>query len=108
VVDTPGGRIHVHWDHVVSATPIAQLTFSAKFLAITSVYDAWVNSCRLSYTSPNAHSKLDVMGTWLLAILAVHNRYAHSTGLRGVAVSPQILGMNRSPAKTRRGAPWPA
>jgi hypothetical protein len=30
-------------------------------------------------------------GTWLLAILAGHNRYAHITGLRGDVVSPQIL-----------------
>ena len=95
VVDTPGGRIHVQWDHAASATPNAQLTFFAEFLATTGVYDAWVNSCPLSYTSPNAHSKRDVLGTWLLAILAGHNRYAHITGLRGDAVSPQILGMDK-------------
>src|SRR3989442_11098531 len=70
VVDTPGGRIHVRWDHGGSATPNAQLTFFAEFLATTGVYDSWVNSCPLSYTSPNAHSKRDVLGTWLLAILA--------------------------------------
>jgi len=83
VVDTPGGRIHVQWDHGASATPT------------TGVYDSWINSCPLSYTSPNAHSKRDVLGTWLLAILAGHNRYAHITGLRGDAVSPQILGMDK-------------
>ena len=95
MVDTPGGRIHVQWDHGASATPNAQLTFFAEFLATTGVYDAWVNSCPLSYTSPNAHSKRDVLGTWLLAVLAGHNRYAHITGLRGDAVSPQILGMDK-------------
>ena len=95
VVDTPGGRIHVQWDHAASATPNAQLTFFAEFLATTGVYDAWVNSCPLSYSTPNAHSKRDVLGTWLLAILAGHNRYAHITGLRGDAVSPQILGMDK-------------
>jgi hypothetical protein len=50
-VDTPGGRIHVQWDHGASATPNAQLTFFAEFLA--------------------------------------------TTGLRGDAVSPQILGMQK-------------
>ena len=95
VVDTPGGRIHVQWDHGASATPNAQLTFFAEFLATTGVYESWVNSCPLSYTSPNAHSKRDVLGTWLLGILAGHNRYAHITGLRGDAVSPQILGMQK-------------
>ena len=66
-----------------------------RFLDSTGVYDAWVDRCPLSYTSPNAHSKRDVLGTWLLAILAGHNRYAHITGLRGDAVSPQILGMKK-------------
>ena len=100
-VDTPGGRIHVQWDHGASATPNAQLTFFAEFLATTGVYDSWVNSCPLSYTSPNAHGKRDVLGTWLLAILAGHNRYAHITGLRGDAVSPQILGMKKNHQRRR-------
>ncbi len=94
-VDTPGGRIHVQWDHGACATPNAQLTFFAEFLATTGVYDAWLNTCPLSYTSPNAPSKQDVLGTWLLAILAGHNRYAHITALRADAVSPQILGMHK-------------
>jgi hypothetical protein len=95
VVDTPGGRIHVQWDHGASATPNAQLTFFAEFLATTGVYESWVSSCPLHCTSPNAPGKRDVLGTWLLAILAGHNRYAHITGLRNDAVSPQILGMNK-------------
>ena len=95
VVDTPGGRIHVQWDHGATATPNAQLTFFAEFLAATGVYESWVSSCPLTYSSPNAPSKRDVLGTWLLAILAGHNRYAHITGLRNDAVSPQILGMNK-------------
>ena len=94
-VDTPGGRIHVQWDHAASATPNAQLTFFAEFLAATGVYDTWVNTCPLNYTSPNAPAKKDVLGTWLLGILAGHNRYAHITALRSDAVSPQILGMNK-------------
>lgn len=94
-VDTPGGRIHVQWDHGASATPNAQLTFFAQFLDTTGLYDAWLNSCPLSYTSPNAHTKRDVLGPWLLAIMAGHKRYAHITALRAGAVSPQILGMNK-------------
>jgi hypothetical protein len=107
VVDTPGGRIHVKWDHGASATPNAQLTFFSEFLATTGVYSSWVDSCPLSYTSPNAPSKQDILGTWLLAILAGHNRYAHITGLRGDAVSPQILGMKKiiSEDARRRGEP---
>jgi hypothetical protein len=94
-VDTPGGRIHVQWDHEARTTPNAQLAFFAEFLCATGVYETWVKSCPLAYTSPNAPTKQDVLGTWLLAILAGHNRYAHITALRADAVSPQILGMNK-------------
>jgi hypothetical protein len=93
-VDTPGGRIHVQWDHNASASPNAQLAFFAEFLSATLLYERWVNTCPLRYTSPNAPQIRDVLGTWLLAILAGHKRYAHITGLRGDALSPQILGMN--------------
>jgi hypothetical protein len=95
VVDTPGGRIHVQWDCTASATPNAQLSFFAEFLQATGVYESWVSSCPLTYSSPNAPDKRDDLGTWLLAILAGHKRYARITGLRGDAVSPQILGMNK-------------
>lgn len=63
VVDTPGGRIHVQWDSGANATPNARLTFFAEFLATTGVYDARVSSGPMSYCSPNAHSKRDVLGT---------------------------------------------
>jgi hypothetical protein len=95
VVDTPGGRIHVKWDHGASATPNAQLSFFAEFLATTGLYDKWLESCPLTYSSPNAPSKHDVLGTWLLAILAGHKRYAHITSLRGDALSAQVLGMRK-------------
>ena len=58
----------------------------------------------MSYTSPNAPSKRDVLGTWLLGVLAGHKRYAHITGLRGDAVSPQISG-NGQNHQRRRATP---
>ena len=94
-VDTPGGRIHVQWDHGASATPNSQLAFFAEFFSATSVYEAWLESCPLVCTSPKAPSKKDVLGTLLLAIIAGHNRYAQITGLRGDALSAQILGMHK-------------
>jgi hypothetical protein len=95
VVDTLGGRMHVHWDDTAQATPNGQLVFFAEFLASTGIFDHWVESCPLSYTSPNAPSKRDVLGTLLLAILAGHKRYAHITALRGDAVAAQALGMDK-------------
>jgi hypothetical protein len=83
VVDTLGGRMHVHWDESAQATPNVQLVFFAEFLACTGVFDRWVENCPLSYTSPNAPGKRDVLGTLLLAILAGHRRYAYITAPRG-------------------------
>ena len=94
-VETPGGRIHIRWDYEASATPNAQLAFFAEFLATAGVYESWVASCPLSYTSGNGSQKRDVLGTWFLSILAGHHRYAHITALRGDGVSPQILGMSK-------------
>ena len=105
IVDTPGGRIHVQWDQEASATPSGQLTFFAEFLHTAGIYEAWVQDCPLHYTSPNAPTKYDVLGTLLLSILAGHNRYSHITALRGDGVSPDVLKMNKiiSEDAMRRG-----
>lgn len=95
VVDTLGGRMHVHWDESAQTTPNGQLVFFAEFLACTGIFDRWVENCPLSYTSPNAPGKRDVLGTLLLAILAGHRRYAHITALRGDAVAAKALGMDK-------------
>ena len=105
IVDTPGGRIHVQWDQETSATPNGQLTFFAEFLHTAGLYEAWVQDCPLIYTSPNAPTKYDVLGTLLLSILAGHNRYSHITALRCDGVSPEVLKMNKiiSEDAMRRG-----
>lgn len=92
---TPGGRFHVRWDEGGSATALGQLPFFAEFLEVSGLFERWVDRCPMSYTSPNAPSARDVLGTWLLSILDGQRRYAHVTGLRGDAVAPQILGMNK-------------
>jgi len=94
-VVTLGGRMHVRWDEGAQATPNGQLVFFAEFLATAGIFECWVEDCPLAYTSPNAPSKRDVLGTLMLAILAGHKRYAHITALRGDAVAAQALGMRR-------------
>ena len=64
-------------------------------MAVTGIYDAWVKSCPITYSSPNAPTIKDITGTWLLSILAGHKRYAHITSLRGDKVSAELLGMNK-------------
>lgn len=94
-VDTPGGRFQVRWDESGSATALGQLAFFAEFLEVSGLFERWVDSCPLDYTSPNAPGLRDILGTWLLSILDGQCRYAHVTALRGDAVAPQILGMKR-------------
>ena len=94
-VNTIGGLIQVHWDQKSQATPNGQLVFFAEFLQATGLYEAWLKSCPLVYTSGNAFNLTDILGTWLLAILAGHKRYAHITALRGDGVCPDLLGMTK-------------
>ena len=93
VVDTMGGRMHVRWDDTAHATPHGQLVFFAEFLATAGVFDRWVQDCPLHYSSPNASSARDVLGTLMLGILAGSKRYAHIAGVRGDAVAARALGL---------------
>lgn len=92
---TPGGRFQVRWDEEGSATALGQLAFFAEFLEVSGLFARWVEGCPIAYTSPNAPAVVDVLGTWLLSILDGQRRYAHVAGLRGDAVAPEILGMNK-------------
>ena len=94
-VQTPGGVFTVRWDERGSATALGQLAFFAQYLETAGLFEGWVKSCPLSYTSPNAPGLVDVLGTWMLSILDGHCRYAHVGALRGDGVAPSILGMTK-------------
>ncbi len=94
-VDTFGGRIHVEWDPQAAVTPMGQLTFFIDFLKTAELFEPWISECPLQYTSPNAPSKRDVLGTTFLSVLAGHNRYAHITSIRSDTVNPSLLGMSK-------------
>jgi glyoxylase-like metal-dependent hydrolase (beta-lactamase superfamily II) len=51
-----------------------------------------IADCPLAYTSPNAPEVRDVIGTWILSILAGHKRYAHITSLRCDDVLRELMG----------------
>ena len=93
VADTLGGRMHVRWDETAQATPHGQIVFFAEFLATAGVFERWVQDCPLHYSSPNASSARDVLGTLTLGILAGSKRYAHIAGVRGDAVAAKALGL---------------
>ena len=93
VADTLCGRMHVRWDETAQATPHGQIVFFAEFLATAGVFERWVQDCPLHYSSPNASSARDVLGTLTLGILAGSKRYAPIAGARGDAVAAKALGL---------------
>ena len=90
-----GRRLYVEWDPQAPVTPLGQLVYFSQFLATAGLFSQWVADCPLRYTSPNAPTLTDVLGTQTLAILAGSKRYAHGTALRGDPINPQGLGMSR-------------
>jgi Transposase DDE domain group 1 len=94
-MDLHGRRVYVEWDPYAPVTPLGQLVYFSQFLATAGLFSEWVADCPLRYTSPNAPSRTDVLGTATLAILAGNKRYAHVTALRGDTVNAKGLGMTR-------------
>lgn len=94
-LDTFGGRIHVEWDPSAAVTPLGQLPFFIEFLKISGLLDAWVADCPLTYQSNNAPDRREVLVTFLLSILAGHQRYAHITAIRQDGIHPELLGVKQ-------------
>ena len=94
-VETPGGPVIVHWEEDPGITPHGSLTYFLEFLQISGIWEEFVAQCPLTYTSPNAPSKAEILGTILLSVLSGHRRYAHITGIRGDTVLPGLLGIER-------------
>jgi hypothetical protein len=86
-LDSWAGQVHVEWDPTAPLTPLGQAAFFIEFLKASGVFDALVADCPLDYTSPNAPSKRDILGTAVLSMLSGHKRYAHITALRADGVS---------------------
>ena len=93
--DTFAGRVHIEWDATAPVTPFGQLPFFIDLLKQAGLFQAWVEDCPLSLTSPNAPKKRDLLGTVLLSVLAGRRRYAHITAWRCEPVNPPLLGMRK-------------
>lgn len=78
-VQTPAGKVQVRWESSSAATPMGQLAYFIEFLGLTGLWSRWQETCPLSYASPNAPIKADVLGTWMLSVLSGHKRYSHVT-----------------------------
>jgi Transposase DDE domain group 1 len=104
-LDTFAGPVRVEWDRSSPLTPLGQFVYFIEFLKVSGRLDAVIGDCPLSYTSPNAPEVRDVIGTWILSILAGHKRYAHVTTLRCDNVLPELMGLSKivSEDSLRRG-----
>ena len=71
------------------------LAYFIEFLNLTGLWSRWEASCPLAYTSPNAPTKAEVLGTWMLSMLAGQRRYAHVTAIRCDGINPGLLGMRK-------------
>lgn len=94
-VQTAGGRVQVRWESESAATPMGQLAYFIEFLTLTGLWSRWQADCPLAYTSPNAPTVAEVLGTWLLSVLSGHKRYSHVTAIRCDGVNPGLLGMKK-------------
>jgi len=54
--------VHVEWDAAEPVTPLGQLPFFIEYLKQGGLFDGWVADCPLSFCSPNAPRKRDVLG----------------------------------------------
>jgi hypothetical protein len=94
-VETYAGKLRIRWDDSAAVTAMGQMPVFIDFLKTSGLWDGLVADCPLRYTSPNAPSHVDILGTLLMSVLAGQWRYAHITGLRGDGVNPELLGMRK-------------
>lgn len=72
------------------------MAYFIEFHALTGLWGRWPEGCPLNYASTNAPSRAEVLGTWMLSILAGHRCYSHVTVNRCDGVNPGLLGMNKA------------
>jgi len=103
-VETFGGPVQVSWEEDNGVSLHGPLTYFVEFLVRTGLWRKFVDECPLTYSSPNAPSKEEILGTILFSVLSGHRRYAHITAVRSDGVLPGLLGIQqfRSEDSVRR------
>jgi len=94
-VETPGGVLHVRWEEDPGITSHGLLTYFFEFLKISGIWEEFVSKCPLTYTSPFAPTKEEILGTIVCSVLSGHRRYSHITGMRNDKVLPELLGIGK-------------
>lgn len=88
-------RFEVEWDPEGKVTPLGSLAYFANYLQTGGLMDRLCQGVPLDYTSPNAPTVREVMGTILLSVLSGQTRYAHINGLRQDRAGAELLGLTR-------------
>ena len=94
-VQTPRGPMTVSWEPDIAVSVHGLAVFFVEFLHVSGLWEALRDRCPLQRTSPNAPDVSSVVGSLLLAVLSGGNRYRHIDALRGDAVLPELLGMEK-------------
>ncbi|MFM8998490.1 MAG: hypothetical protein ACKOKE_00100 [Actinomycetota bacterium] len=69
--------------------------FFAQFLHAGGRWEDFCQEAPFGFTSPNAPTHEDVLGSMALSILCGHTRYAHVNALRFDTVTPPMFGMRK-------------
>ena len=94
-VQTPSGPVTVSWEPGTAVSVHGLAVFFIEFLHVSGLWAALRDRCPLQRTSPNATDIPSVVGSLLLTVLSGGNRYRHIDALRGDAVLPELLGMEK-------------
>jgi hypothetical protein len=69
-IDSYSGKVHIRWDDSAAVTAMGQMPVFIDFLKTSGLWDGLVADCPLRYTSPNAPTHVDILGTLLMSVLA--------------------------------------
>jgi hypothetical protein len=103
-IDTFGGPVEVHWEPAPAVTRRGLVAYFIDFLKTSNTWTEFVDSCPLTYSSPNAPLKAEVLATIIYSILTGQRRYSHITALSGDSVMAGLFGVKtfRSEDSVRR------
>ncbi len=94
-IETFGGPVEVEWEEQDSVSLHGPLAYFIEFLKESGLWKSFVEECPLTYNSPDAPSKEEILRTILLSVLSGHRRYAHITAMRSDGLLPQWLGIGK-------------
>ena len=83
----------MRWSLDEAVTPLGQVPFFIDYLKQTDLFDPYVATCPLQFTSRNAPRVRDVLGTMVLSIVTGGRPYAHVNALRHDGIDPSLLGL---------------